>query len=236
MDKEEILNFYRNYKLYIFPAIVVFSSLILILFIIYPEITNLITNQKLAGEVTSKSKFLEVKAQTLENLDSEDLNRKVGFTLGSYPTNQDFVSVLNILQNITSQSGFNTTSISLGSGSSKNSDVQYYNLKLDMLGQLNLLPVLLSNIESSPRIMRVSSFETTSGKDAQGGAIISLNIEVLYSAAPTSFGNAESPLPELSQKDEEIIAKLARSGTVVVNQQPTTTTQLGPRGKANPFE
>lgn len=233
IKQEAVSKFYLNYRLYIFPAVVALSSLILIIFVIYPQTVKLITNQQVQQQIANKSTFLETKAQVLENYDPEDLNRKVAFTLSSYPTDKDFASALALLQNLTSQSGFNTVSIVLGSSISKEAGDKSYNLKLDILGPPILLPNLLSRIEDSPRLIRVSGVETTVGRDPQG-AIISLSVDVLYSSAPTEFGSVDSPLPELSQKDEEILVKLARLDTLV--SQPTTTTQLGPRGKANPFE
>lgn len=235
MKKGEILKFYQNYRLYLFPAIVVLSSLILIIFVIYPQTAKLITNRKVEREMAAKSKFLEAKAQTLDNLDSTDLDRKVNFALGFLPTDKDFISALGLLQSLSSQSGFNAISISLGSSSSKDVNVQSYSLKLDILGPIKLLPILLGNIESSPRLMRVSSVDTTPGKDPQG-AIVFLNVDVLYSSVPEGFGSIDSPLPELSKEDDEVIAKLAKVGTAVAVAQPQITVQLGPRGRANPFE
>src|SRR3989338_8423415 len=139
MKKAEILKFYLNYRLYLFPAIVALSSLILIILVIYPVAVKLITNSKVEGEILSKSKFLETKAQALDSLDQVDLDRKVNFALGSLPTDNDFVS---------------------------------------------------------------------------------------------DFGSVDSPLPGLSEKDDEVIAKLAKGDTAA----STPTTQLGPRGKENPFE
>lgn len=240
VKKEEILKFYHDYRFYIFPAIVALSSLILIIFVIYPQALKLITNQIIGKEISNKLKFLEVKAQTLESYDPADLNRKVNFALGSYPTDKDFVSAMDVLQNLTSQSGFNVISMSLGLNSSKSTGVQSYNLKLDILGPSTQLSILLSNIESSPRLMRVSSVETAVGKDPQV-ATISLNIDVLYSSAPKEFGSVDSPLPELSDADEEGIAKIARaSSTERTSENLPITTEplgpLGPRGKSNPFE
>ena len=80
--------------------------------------------------------------------------------------------------------------------------------------------------------MKISSVDTNSGKESQSGTT-TINIDTLYAAVPSSGGTVDSPLPELSQKDEEILVKLARVGTP---QSTQATSQLGPRGKANPFE
>lgn len=233
MKKDVILKYYQKYKLYIFPTVVALSSLILIIFVIYPQTAKLIANQKVEGDIRSKSNFLEVKAQTLESYDPEDLNKQVNFTLNAYPTEKDFIPALSLLQNLISQSGFSSISTSFGAASVKSANTQSYSIKLDLLGPLSFLQDLLNNIEDSPRLMRISNVEAVGGGDRKV-ANISLEVEVLYSSAPTEFGSIDSPLPELSQKDQEVIVKLARLGTVVNPLQ--ITPQLGPRGKVNPFE
>lgn len=227
--KKLLSEYYQKYKLYVFPAIVVLSSLVLIIFVIYPQAVKLITDHKDEGDILNKSKFLEAKAQTLENIDPAVLNKKVDFALSSYPTEKDFVSVIAILQNITTQSGYTIVSISLGSGST-DSKIQSYDIKLDVSGSRSLLPILLTTIESSPRLMKVSSVEIVSGGSTDASTI-ALTVNILYSSAPKEFGEVDSDLPELSSKDEEIVAKLARSGSI-----PPISTQLGPRGKTNPFQ
>jgi len=231
VKKQEILKSYQTYKLYIFPIVVAISCLILIIFVIYPQTVKLISDQQVAAETESKSTLLEVKAQELEEYDTLDLNQKVDIALGAYPTDKDFISAMGILQNIIAKSGFNVVSISLGSSLAPTS-TQSYNLKVEILGIQTLLPILLSNIENSPRLMKVNSIQASQG--GSQGTAISLNIDVLYAAAPEGFGSIDSPLPQLSEKDEEIITKLARSSTPISPTQISPI--LGPRGKANPFE
>lgn len=232
MKKEDLQKFYLTYRLYIFPAVVAFSSLLLIVLIIYPETVKLIVNQKAQAEIESKNKFLEVKAQTLTNFDSEDLNRKLNYALSAYPAEKDFIATIGVLQNIASQLGFSVVSINLGSGVGKANNS--YSLKMDVLGPTNFLPTLLTRIENAPRIMKISSVDSNAAKEDQAGTV-AISIEALYSATPANGGTVDSPLPELSQKDEEIIARLARSGTAAsVSQSPASPP--GPRGKVNPFE
>ena len=232
MKKQEILKFYQAYRLYIFPLVVAFSSLILIIFVIYPQTVKLISDQQVAKETESKSTLLEVKAQELEEYDSADLKQKVDIALGAYPADKDFISAMGILQDIIAKSGFNVVAMSLGTPLAT-PNAQGYNLKVEIVGLQTLLLTLLSNIENSPRLMRISNIQAIGGKDSQATAI-SFNIDVLYAAAPEGFGSVDSPLPSLSEKDEEIIIKLARTSSTFGPAQVSVSP--GPRGKANPFE
>jgi len=230
MKKAAILKFYQTYKLYIFPAVVALSNLILIAFVIYPQIIKLIGSHKIAGEIFIRSRVLAVKAQTLADYDPNDLKGKLNFALSAYPTDKDFLYTMGLLQQIAAQLGFSVISMNLGTAPIKSSG-QAYNLKLELLGTTNLLPSLLNKIENSARLMRVSSVEVQTGIETQGAAII-LNLDVLYAAPPAGFGTIDSPLPQLSEQDEEVIVKLTRVGAI----SPPIPTQLGPRGKVNPFE
>ena len=240
MKNESLVKFYQTYKLYIFPAIVAISSLILIIFIIYPQTINLINNQTQGTELLSKSKFLETKVQALEGYDFEQLNKKVEVALSVFPPDKDFIVAIDLIQNLIAQSNFNMISMTLGTGSSKNSNVQSYSITLNISGPNKLLPTLLSKIEGMPRLMRVDNVGIISSRDIQN-IQVSLNINALYLTAPTDFGTVDAPLPQLSQKDEEVIAKLAindgkASLPQSVTQMVIPATELGPRGKENPFE
>ncbi len=229
MNKENLTKFYQTYKLYIFPAVVALSSLFLIVFAIYPQTIKLITNQAAATDLTNKSKFLAGKVLALESIDEQDLARKLDYAVASYPTDKDFGTVVGLLQKIAAQSGFTIISFSLGNpdASGKNSG---YEIKLETTGAKALVASLLNNLENSPRLMRVNNINVSS-KNESSSVSVSLVIEVLYSSAPQNFGSADSPLPELSQKDEELIARLVKSGGLI--SQPSDIIK---KGKANPFE
>lgn len=233
MKKETIAKFYLNYRLYIFPAMVALSSLFLIVFAIYPQTAKLITNQKAQGDLTNKSQFLETKVSALESYDGEDLSRKVAVALSAYPTDKDFGNVVGLLQQLVGQSGFNITSLALGNVSSQADSSSSYEIKLQITGSKNLLSILLNNLENSARLMRVNNIDVSSGSNPQI-IDISLGVAVLYSSPPQSFGSIDSPIPKLSQENEELITRLAKVTSVSVSP-PQQAPSLS-RGKANPFE
>lgn len=231
MKKENIIKLYQTYQLIIFPAVVALSSLFLILFAIYPQAAKLIADQKVADELFGKSTLLATKVQALESYNESDLSQKVNVTLASLPTNKDFSNIFGVLEQLTSQSGFSINSISLGNTAGKVGNVNSYEVKLEMKGIKILLPVLLSNLEKSARLIRISSIDIAVDSASQV-ANISLAVQVLYDPPPQNFGTPDSPLPELSQQDEAIISSLVQTPQEV----STTSAVVSPRGKVNPFE
>ncbi len=232
MKKEVFAEFYVKYRLFIFPSIVVFSSLILIIFVIFPQITSLLINQKVQGDLNKKSKFLDIKAQALESYNVEDLSQKVDSALASYPSDKDIGTAVGLIQSLTAQSGFIVTAISLGASSNSVTDAKSYGIKLDATGPGSLLNVLFTNIENSTRLLRISNIEVTNSSDRQS-VTISMGLDALYSPLPNSFGSVDSPLPELSQKEQEVLTKLAGNITPALT---STNVILPSRGRANPFE
>ncbi len=232
MKKETIIKFYSLYKLYIFPGIVTLSCLFLVVFAIYPQMSKFITSQKVEGNLLTKSKFLVDKVQALESYSGEDLSRKVEFALASYPVEKDLGNVIGTLQQLIVKSGFNIVSFSVGNSATEQGSLSF-GVKLEVKGSRALFPTLLSNLENSSRLMRVIAIETSSN-NTSSVMDVSLSLAVLYSLPPKDFGSIDSPIPKLSQKDEELITRLAGNGTIS-NISSTTTTSV-PRGKVNPFE
>lgn len=234
MRKDEILKLYSKYKLYIFPAIVALSSLILISLVIYPQAVKLIGNQIREGDLINKFQFLSTKAAALESYDVADLSRKVSFALNIYPSDKDFGNAIGLLQQITSQNGFSITDLNFSLGTATmGTSGQSYALQVQITGPSSLFPRLLNSLENnSSRLMRVNTIETSS----KGNQLVSasLGLELFYSALPATYGSADTPLPEISQKDEEILASFPASGTIEAPSETVTTAV--PKGKLNPFE
>lgn len=225
--KEEAIKFYSKHKLLVFPAVVAISSLILIVFVILPQTLRLITNQSTSEDLLNKSRVLEAKAAELDSLDEQDLSKKVQYALGVYPADKDFGNVMGILQTITSQAGFSIISLNLGDQST-----QSYKITLQITGPKTLLPLLLASLEEAPRLIRVDNLEISSASVGRG-VEAKLNLNILYSPAPASFGSVDSPLPILSEEDEGLLATLAGNRALPEKVVEEVST---PRGKANPFE
>lgn len=231
MKKEEVLKFYSKYNFYIFPSVVALSCLLLIVFVIFPILSELISNQKTSGELQNKHKFLETKAATLEGFNEEELKFKLSSLLAVFPTEKDFGNALFIIQNITKELGFVISSFTIGGGSEKGE--QSYIVKITIQGSKTLLPTLLNKIEIANRVMRVQTIDITQSRDPQF-LEANLSIEVFFASAPSGYGGVDSPLPALSERDEQLIANFTSGFTPSVSGQEGIIQT--PVGKANPFE
>lgn len=232
--KEKLLKFYLDFRLYIFPAVVGFSCIILIVFVIYPQTEKLILNQKAKSEIISRFELLEAKASSLENINEQDLERKLTAALTSLPAESDFSVIIGILGVITNANGFSVSGLGINPTTYQVEDgTSRYGVTTQVLGPQDLLPRLTKAIESSPRIMKVKTLEVS--KNPEGGVVtVSLGLEVLFAPASTTLAGVDSPLPSLSQEDEDLLTSLTsiiRPSQITIEPIPS-----GPKGKANPFE
>lgn len=232
MQKEQINALYHKYKFYIFPAVIGISSLILIAFVIYPQIMKLLDDNNLEQNIAKRSQFLEVKAEELEMLDEDELTNRVNLATGILPPDRDFGNVIEVLQRLTGSLGFTLISVQLGQTTSgRKTDATGFVTKVELIGPQAVLGRLINDIENGPRIMKIQGIELSSNP-ISGAASVTLSLDVFYSGLPKTLGNLDAPLPKLSSKEEELISKLARS----YSPPSTQEAESSPRGKLNPFE
>jgi len=234
MKKEALIKMYLKYQLIIFPVLIILASLILIIFVIFPQIAKLISNNQQLGRMNQSLTSLEVKAQQLDTLDEAEIGRKLSISLTALPKDQDFVQTVGVIQSIVSLSSFSLASLQFGQSPPGNLGASAFAVKVEVSGPKIALPQLLESIESSQRVMKVTSLEvaTTPSGDIVN---VSMSIIAFYSSIPQSLGAIDAPLPKLTEEDEKLIATLAKTTSTVVVFEATPVT-FGPRGKEDPFE
>ncbi|MBI2334599.1 hypothetical protein HYU96_02245 [Candidatus Daviesbacteria bacterium] len=226
---KDLIKFYKKYRLFIYPAVVAVSSLILIIFVMIPQIGTFFKSARQESDFRVRSEFLDTKVSALESLDEAGLSRQVSDVLASLPGEKDFAGAIYLLAGLAKENGFTIGTLTLGAGSgTKSSAGESFGARMEALGPKSLLGRFLSAIESSPRLMRVTGIEISS---ARGGDTIevSLAIEALFAPIPVNLGSVDSPIPQLSPAEEELIARL--SGSDLPEPLP-----LSPTGKSDLFE
>lgn len=233
MSKEGLKEFYQKNRSLIFPVLVGLASLLLIFLVLIPQIGNLISDNSSLTQVQEKSRFLEVKASELQNVDEVKLQKDLNISLNALPSNKDYLEVINLIQALLPQSGFSLNSLQFGQDTNQSTRLAF-TVKMELSGPRSSLNVLLTNFESTYRPMRIASIETNTKEQNSAfvSAVILLNI--FYSPLPTSLGSVETPLPKLSDKDQELINNLAKVITPVSSAGPVSGNV--PLGKSDPFQ
>lgn len=236
MNKNSLLSFYQKYKLILYPLGVILASFVLIFFIIMPQLNRLLDTNRNIGELNKKASFLEAKAEELSILDEEDLKGKLNLALLALPQETDFANIIGVVLNLTSQAQFSLISFQTDRIDPKaGTKSAAYGIKLSLIGPQDTLESLLNDIEKNARVMKVKSLEYTSSKTSEP-IDVNLGIEVYYSPVPSTLEAVDAPLPKLTEKDDQIIASLARVAQQHTGEAAPPATSFGPRGKSNPFE
>lgn len=224
---QAIENLFLKYRVFIYPLLVIASSVVIIMVLIIPQVKVLFMGQGRLSNSEERLSVLEVKAKELEDLDGNDLSQKLSFALAAMPTEKDYASLIGVFKGLTTASGMSLTSIHLAGGSENENA---FLVKAELIGAKTVLGRLLENIEKSPRVMKVQSVETTSS--GSGDTIfVMITVKAYFESAPQTLGPIDSALPKLTDTDQVVLGTLVRSGSTV-NTGPI----LLPSGKSNPFE
>ena len=232
MKKETLKSFYLTYRFYIFPSVVGFCCLLLIIFILLPQALKLLSNQTEEGNAVKKTLLLEAKADELATYDEADLKKSVELALNVLPTDKDFANSIGLLQQIANSSAFIVNSIQIGQSASTVGGQQSYSINIEAEGSKSLVGTLIKNIENSQRVMKVVSVDISSGKRSDS-VVIALGVEVLYSSSLASAQPADAPLPKLSEKDQQLISRLTQ---VTQNNTVAPSGGVSLKGKSDLFD
>lgn len=233
--KQVLLNFYNQYKLIVFPLGVSLSGVILITFVIYPQINGLLSGQEEYQKATQRFELLDVKADELEQLDESDLKRKMEIALLALPADKDYPAIIGIVQELIGKYGFIIDGLRVGSSVAKSTGSSGFIIDVQMQGPKDVLPQVLKDLETTSQVMKIASIDLSSSPESPNFISANVTIEVYYAGLPSKLGSLDAPLPGLTASDDSLISELiaAQSSLSIISDKQAV---LLPRGKANPFE
>lgn len=234
IDKEDLKKFYVKYRILIFPALVGLSSLILIITVIFPQVRVLISNYQTLNQIKAQEDSLNVKAAQLSNIDQNKLSQNLSLSLSALPADPSLADAVARIQEVVFSSGFNLISVNISYGNTKMVPPGF-TIIAAIEGPGAILGNLLVNIESSPRVMKVSSVELNRIRNSDAVSV-ALSVDAYYQEIPQSLGKIDDPLPTLLQEETEILNNLAQNQFSLASQATSVDLSLVQKGKANPFE
>lgn len=235
MDKG-LKGFYLNNKFALWPIISVVAIILMMVFIIVPQA---LSYPKISQQITEKQAKIQVlndKSQKLENLDLNKLEQDLKVVLTVLPVSEDVPSALSVIQNMMSKVGLNLESSSYAAPQRASSGQNTSTIRLIAVGPVTSVKDFLDNLDNAPRLFQLESINLAFHKE-DSGVDVEMPLSVFSSPQPQSIGTVDSPLPELSDKEKELVMKfqksiedMASSGSAAINSDAV------PLGKADPFE
>lgn len=230
MKKQKLSDVILKYRIHLVLFIAAVTSILLVIFIIYPQTVKLLELNSQQQDLVNKIDRLEDKITLLEAVDEGDIKDKLNLTLLALPIEQDLFNFIGFTQTIATQDGFNLVSVQFGSESMTTRGNSYI-VKAAFIGPKQFVKKFLADLEQSYRSVVVEQLELTQIKslDTVNGAI---TMRVYYAPLPTTLGQIDSPIQSLTAEDEQVLINLSKLGVNLAIQ----SNQLVPRGKPNPFE
>lgn len=220
----------------IWPVIVGISSVVVLAFVIVPQLLNYLSVRDQIDQTQNKSENLEAKANELGSINDLLTQKDLKVVFSVLPTDQDVPRAMMILQEMVAKSGLELKSTSFGaSGQSlgKNS----FQLNIAVSGQINLLRDFLIKLQNASRLFQVESIGVQFQKN-QGIIEAEIPLSVFYQTELEIIGSPNEPIPKISDKDKELLSKLYQSVGQMdesLNNAEASSASI-PLGKYDPFE
>lgn len=234
MNVSNLLKFFERYQLYIWPVFGLIIVLVLSIYVIFPQASDLIQSTQAFSQTSIKVKKLEQKLAALEALNEQGLKLDLGTTLSVLPLDRDYVSSLSQLQILTTANNLRIDDVSFGNSNIQtNQTTNNFLIRLTILGTVQQIQQLISQLRNSPRIMSVEDISLVGTKGSSPTQAV-LTLKTYYQSTPTLLGDISSPIENLSNEDVQLLNQLSQS----LQDVPITIEEgvSGLRGKADPFQ
>ncbi len=221
VDKEALMLLYSRYKNYLIPIGIILICIILFIFVIIPQIQNVIELQDEQKDEEKKLEILKNNLNLLYNLDSNTLDKQLKLTSKALPVDKDFIGILSGIAvasnkaNVTlGDYGFQVGDINKAPTNVKG--VPSLELSLTVNGDLNNLISFIKELEKTLPISEIVGINLTSRN-------ATLKTLFYYKALPPVKIRDDQPLSPLSQTTLKAIDDLSKLNNSSVVDEATTT-------------
>lgn len=220
-------SYYNRYRFFILPVGVSLTGVVIITMVVFPQLSAYLQTRGEIAQMTQRNSLVLAKAESLESINQDEYAENLELALSALPEDQSIPEALIAIQNVVSQSSMSLEGVRV-LGISQQAGGSSYQLAITVLGTLNSLKDLLSNINDSPRVFKV---ESISAQLLGLGVESEINLTVYFDPNIAMPAGLEQPVPKLSEEDEKLIAKIRSSAQLY--QPPAQSLDFG---KQDPFE
>lgn len=231
---ENFKKYLTRYNLFGWPLASIAISILLVAFIIIPQVLDIKKNSDVISNIESRTKNLDSKAASLAEIDTKAYQDNLRVALVVLPEEKDIPSAIGQIQSLISDNKLQLNGMTFAHSDNPNSSsLQNYQIKIDVSGDQLSLKDFINSLKDAPLVMKVSDLEVSSNfKD--NGLDSALTLTTYYQGQPQSLGDLEQPVSAINQADSDLLVRLQQR----VQNLPliSTSVNLGPRGKADPFQ
>lgn len=204
IDITVITALYRKYKMYVIPAAIILVCILLILFVIVPQVENIFAMQKKEEETRSKISSLKKNVAFVKNINQSKEQSQFFITLKALPVEKDYIGILDAIGTASQKAGVSTSdySFQVGSLTVKTADNSTkIGLSLTIIGGITETKQFLRELKRSLPLSEVSSTNVN---------LQSSSMTVAFHYKPLGFSDIDfyKELKPLSKQQQEVFSNL----------------------------
>ncbi|HUS52059.1 MAG TPA: type 4a pilus biogenesis protein PilO [Candidatus Bathyarchaeia archaeon] len=210
MPKADLKKLLLKYRFVAFPLAIGGLILILTVFFLVPNISQIIKNRQELAQEKERLASLTQKLADLEGLDEVELSTRADLVLKALPVEKDVPLILTTLSGLGEETGVVLTKISATPGElstaaaqKKESKTNSLDFEITISGTLGSITNFLDRLVSTLPVIQVNSV-SLGADDPEAGVEISL--DAYFFPLPETLGAVEKPIVKIST-DEEIAYK-----------------------------
>lgn len=222
---------YQKYQFVIVPVIAAIVCILLLVFILLPQISNSFTTSKNLEAAQNKYNELNKKIKTLEEVDITSYKESITTALTAVPSDKDIPGSINQLLFMINNSELKMINIVISTTGTPVKALNSFNVKLDVEGDLAQIKDFITQIKKAPRIIELNGVELSTGKDNIAQA--SLSLLVFYQEISNNLEDVEKAVTPLNNNDKQTLSTISENSKNISSD--LTPILNGPRGKDDPF-
>ncbi len=226
-------NINKQYQLFLMPAVATSASIILVIFILFPQVQKVLSglseNQLLKQRIT----VLEQKAVALSSINITAFNQSLKKAFLALPPDRDIPTSVTQVQILASNNGLQIINMTVSGNDAVSTQINNYQIRLEVSGDIASVKNFINDLAKAPRVMSVASLSVTSSKSS---SIFNIGIllQSYYQGDQATLGGLDQPITELTIKEQQILSQLDEAVKLIPLTQVDNLP--APQGKLNPFE
>ncbi len=243
------------------PAGAIVISLFILVFLVWPKLTEALAIRSSNTELTARISALSAKISILSSMDQSLLSSQLGLSEAILPSDKFVFAFVRQIESLSARNGviLNKVDVVPGLLSSSGGDVvavgavpsgtvltneaaPKIQIRISLLADYNSFINFLSSLYASARVVGIKDLSVTSSANSSGGSStlsISMVVDAYYKNLPSKLGSLESPVESLKPEEVEILSRAVVSpestGSATLNFDDVPSVPTGRGDLFSPF-
>jgi hypothetical protein len=225
VDKWSMIIAYNKYKGFLLPLAVVLVSIVVIFLILIPQMQQYFSSREMLGQETQKLEILKNNYNFLANVNEEVLDTNLKSLTKILPNEKDFFGIINSVSIVSSKAGISLSNFKFTLGnlskiSGQNDSISpTIQMELTTQGDARLLNSFINELYKTAPLVEIYSIKHKNDKAV-------LLLQFFYKPFQPENISEETPVVELSAKDQKLIKEISLWNNIFENNESTLSTDI----------